>query len=529
VIGTATLTPGAALASLLVGLVCVGGGQVIGGDPVSSPLNWLLCGVAAATTLRWGWRAGLVALVGAALSMAMLGLLAQPRWFLAGSVGAFAGALTLQALLRAIDCPTDLARCRDVLRFFAAATAAMLVPALVTALGVVVMAPELAPDWPLMALRWAFSGAIATLLVAPPLLAAGPATLQAWRQRSATALGLLLLAAAIAAIALLRPPGYLWTMLLGLPVVAVAAIRLDRASSGLLALMLAVSAMLGVDWAELRDANALAALESGRLWAYCLLLSGLPLVVHALRAERDSAESQVRVARAMHRIQVLAAGIREQESIGREVRERLGRDLATLAGAIEALGAQAATLAPELLDDVAAMRLACGRSEEAAEAVAQGLMPSIDRDGDLGLALAALAERVPRGAGIEVVLQVAREVAVPPVPARNLYRIAQEALNNLVKHSQAHHARIALGRDAAGVIELSIEDDGVGLQSPAADTGLGLRTMHQRAELAGGTLEVLASPGRGTVVRCRIPAEPPVAAGRPRPTAARRTPTTGCD
>lgn len=494
------------LVSLLLGLVGVGGAQLISGDPLSSPLNWLLCGTTAAATLRWGWRQGLAALAGAALAMALLGLLEQPLWFSVASVGAFAGALGLRALLQALDCGTGFARCQDVLRFFAAATAAMLVPALVSVLGVAMLSHELWPDWPLMVLRWAFCSAIATLLVVPPFLAAGPATLLAWQERRATALGLLLLAAAIAAISLLRPPGYLWTMLLGLPLVAATVLRLDLASSGLLALLLAVCAMLGVDWAALRDVQAVAALESGRLWAYCLLLSGLPLTVHALRAERHAAEERIRSAQATHRLAVLAAAIREQEAIGREVQSRLGRDLAALAESIEALGARALPRAPELLDDLAAMRTACARAVDAVEAVAHGLMPSIERDGDLGDALAALARRVPRGAGIEVEIDVAQQIPLPPGPARDLYRIAQEALNNLLKHSRARHARIALGRDAAGTIELCIEDDGVGVPDAAVDTGIGLRTMHHRAALAGGTLEVLSPPAGGTRVRCRIPA-----------------------
>jgi signal transduction histidine kinase len=89
-----------------------------------------------------------------------------------------------------------------------------------------------------------------------------------------------------------------------------------------------------------------------------------------------------------------------------------------------------------------------------------------------------------------------------------LYRIAQEALNNIVKHSQARHVAFMLDRRAAQV-SLMIEDDGVGFNAEqvfeANDTGLGLIGMRERVTLVGGTIKIESQPGEGATVIVQIP------------------------
>jgi signal transduction histidine kinase len=90
--------------------------------------------------------------------------------------------------------------------------------------------------------------------------------------------------------------------------------------------------------------------------------------------------------------------------------------------------------------------------------------------------------------------------------ATHLYRIAQEALTNAVKHSKAQKVSIRL-KAGARKLELRVEDDGAGLSTSTRDkaTGMGLHIMDYRARAIGGTLQL--SPGRqgGTVVSCCIP------------------------
>jgi signal transduction histidine kinase len=101
----------------------------------------------------------------------------------------------------------------------------------------------------------------------------------------------------------------------------------------------------------------------------------------------------------------------------------------------------------------------------------------------------------------------------------NLYRIAQEALHNVVKHAQARNVSVLLSRRDHHAM-LAIEDDGRGFQpdapaAPQGAAGFGLVSMRERATLVGGELEIDSAPGAGTsiVVRVPLPAEPALRAG----------------
>ncbi len=90
-----------------------------------------------------------------------------------------------------------------------------------------------------------------------------------------------------------------------------------------------------------------------------------------------------------------------------------------------------------------------------------------------------------------------------------LYRVIQEALNNVVKHAQATTVRVAIRRENERIV-VSVEDDGVGFPSIPARTnalegGVGLISMRRRTELLHGRFDVLSSPGRGTMVRIMLP------------------------
>ena len=101
-------------------------------------------------------------------------------------------------------------------------------------------------------------------------------------------------------------------------------------------------------------------------------------------------------------------------------------------------------------------------------------------------------------------LKAPREL--PPLPAAAevaVYRIAQEALTNVARHARAHTCRVRLSI-VEGVLELVVEDDGVGVQRNR-NAGVGLSSMRERAEELGGTCAVEAAPTGGTRVLARIP------------------------
>ena len=96
----------------------------------------------------------------------------------------------------------------------------------------------------------------------------------------------------------------------------------------------------------------------------------------------------------------------------------------------------------------------------------------------------------------------------------NLYRIAQEALNNIQKHAKAKNVSVLLEKRGKSVT-LIVEDDGVGFAAGEGEAdadgsgrGLGLVGMRERATLVGGTLEIESAPGAGTTVYARVPASP---------------------
>jgi signal transduction histidine kinase len=108
----------------------------------------------------------------------------------------------------------------------------------------------------------------------------------------------------------------------------------------------------------------------------------------------------------------------------------------------------------------------------------------------ISIAVHATGDRVPVEASVE----------------EHLYRCAQEALHNVVKHAQADRVIVRVRANGDGRLVLEIEDDGDGFDPAATPAGhLGLRTMRDRMEQVGGTLEVESESGGGTLVRDTAP------------------------
>jgi signal transduction histidine kinase len=87
-----------------------------------------------------------------------------------------------------------------------------------------------------------------------------------------------------------------------------------------------------------------------------------------------------------------------------------------------------------------------------------------------------------------------------------VYRIVQEALTNVSKHSGATKARVEV-RENDATIHLVVSDDGTGFDPAAVTAGFGLLGMRERVELLGGTLAIESAPGSGTTVRVSVPAQ----------------------
>jgi signal transduction histidine kinase len=135
--------------------------------------------------------------------------------------------------------------------------------------------------------------------------------------------------------------------------------------------------------------------------------------------------------------------------------------------------------------------------------------PVLEKEGLLA-ALQARLEAVEGRSGLKTVLDTEGNGNLERLPLEletGLYRIAQEALNNILKHAQAHEVRVSLQYiEPDRRIILEISDDGQGFEANngAGKGRLGLRSMQERAALLGGELTITSSPGGGTCIRVEV-------------------------
>jgi signal transduction histidine kinase len=133
------------------------------------------------------------------------------------------------------------------------------------------------------------------------------------------------------------------------------------------------------------------------------------------------------------------------------------------------------------------------------------LRPPILEQKGLAAALEARLEAVEGRIGLKTQLRLEGEGQLSPDIQEGLYRIALEALNNVLKHAQASCVTVSLIQ-VPQLTELKIVDDGVGFDLDIAQKsgGLGLQGMKERAEQIGGQLMVTSEPGMGTTVQVEV-------------------------
>lgn len=129
--------------------------------------------------------------------------------------------------------------------------------------------------------------------------------------------------------------------------------------------------------------------------------------------------------------------------------------------------------------------------------------PELERDG-LIRALRRRLEAVEGRAGVEARVEVDEFVRLPGSVEQELFRIAQEALNNSLKHAAATSIVVYFRQDS-GCIEMEIVDDGVGFEPGKLDSGgMGLKNIRERTKRLGGTVTVHSKPGEGTNIKVMI-------------------------
>lgn len=191
-------------------------------------------------------------------------------------------------------------------------------------------------------------------------------------------------------------------------------------------------------------------------------------------------------------LRALAAQEHERRRIARELHDEVG---------------QALTAAMLRLDraDTGEAKEGLREALEEVRDIASRLRPEALDDLGLRNALRGLVASVARDARLDVTPEI--DTSLPALTAEQelvIYRVAQEALTNALRHAEADALRFTLRADG-GELVLAVEDDGRGFEPRLAANGSGLRGMRERALLVRGRLQVETAPGRGTAVRLRMP------------------------
>jgi two-component system CheB/CheR fusion protein len=203
---------------------------------------------------------------------------------------------------------------------------------------------------------------------------------------------------------------------------------------------------------------------------------------------------------------VLDISEREQRRIGQDLHDGLGQHLTGIAFMTKVQEQRLAERQiPEAADAAKIVQLVNDAIFKARE-LARGLLPVVSDSHGLMSALQLYATEIEDLFRIDCRFQCEQTVLIHDAPmATHLYHIAQEAVNNALKHGQAKTIVIRL---FAGEREgtLMIRDDGIGIERPRAPhSGVGLHIMNYRAGMIGGSVEIRRDQTRGTVVTCRFP------------------------
>jgi signal transduction histidine kinase len=228
----------------------------------------------------------------------------------------------------------------------------------------------------------------------------------------------------------------------------------------------------------------------------------------ARRQEAEAGRTQL-----LHRL--VSVQEHERGRLARELHDQMGQDLATLLLSLKRLESSAppAAASAAAQAEIARLQELTRRLIEQVHTIAWELRPAAIDDLGVHGALGAYLEQWSERSGLRADFASSLESQRLSGPAElALYRIAQEALTNVLKHACARNVSLTLQRRGEEIV-MVIEDDGAGFSVPphAASAGgrLGLLGMHERAGLVGGTLHVESAPGRGTTVVARIPSSAP--------------------
>lgn len=235
-------------------------------------------------------------------------------------------------------------------------------------------------------------------------------------------------------------------------------------------------------------------------------VAGRPRGMMAILADASQRKAAEDERRRLER-EIMVASDAERQRIGQDLHDSLGQDLTAIAFMTKVLQQRlAAAGSPEAPNAAELVRM-LNAAQSTARSLSHGLAGIGPSPDDLMHGLQELCEHVTEVFSVECRLRCHGDVSVwDHHTAMHLYRIAQEALTNAIKHGRGRRLSISL-RNQQGLM-LTIQDDGVGLPRRLKPSkGMGLRLMHYRAATIGAQLLVRRRKAGGTLVRCTLPPE----------------------
>jgi signal transduction histidine kinase len=197
----------------------------------------------------------------------------------------------------------------------------------------------------------------------------------------------------------------------------------------------------------------------------------------------------------------------ERTRIARELHDDVGQRVASLSMEIGLVKRRLADAPPDLREAVQSLQLETIELSRELRELSHELHPGMLEHLGLVEALKTRCDEIRAESGVVVTLEAGPDLGtIPPEAALCLYRVAQEALRNVVKHAKAETARVSLLRDN-GRLAMRVADDGVGFdsRSPRRSRGLGLISLDERVRILNGTFGIDSSPSRGATVSVSLP------------------------
>ena len=240
-----------------------------------------------------------------------------------------------------------------------------------------------------------------------------------------------------------------------------------------------------------------------RTWFYALVGFAFFSVIAALYLFRMRQLQAVNAARADFTRRLIDSQENERRRIALELHDSLGQSLVVIRNrALMSLNKPDEH--QRMVDQMREISDASAAALQEARQIAHNLHPGQIEHLGLSAALTTLVESVQGGTSIKFETKIEQpRAAVSRDEAINIYRIAQESLSNLIKHSNADRAIVALF-ETNGRLYLRVEDNGHGVPGGTSD-GLGLKGIRERAQIINADLEIESTAGKGTRLTVSLP------------------------